>query len=163
LKPPPYAPVVLRQFSVWMLVYICLWLLLTGANGWAFGLICALAATVLTLWLNLPLPRWRLLHLPAFLGFFLFEMLMGAWDVARRALHPAMPINPVWVTHGFGCADPRVRLALSAMVGLMPGTLCSHIDDDTLHLHVLDQNQAWQLPVQQMETHLARLFGTIPS
>jgi len=142
-----------------MLVYTGLWLLLSGGQGWAFGLALALAASVLSLWLGLPFPRWRLLHLPPFLAFFLYEMLLGAWDVARRALHPAMPLEPAWVTHRFESADPRVRLVLCGMVGLMPGTLCSHIDGDTLHLHVLDQAQAWQLPVEKMETHLSRLYG----
>jgi multicomponent Na+:H+ antiporter subunit E len=142
-----------------MLVYVSVWLLLSGADGWAFGLIFALAATVLSLWLRMPFPRLRLLYLPVFLGFFLMEVLLGAWDVARRALHPGMPLDPAWVTHVLKCTDPGVRLALSAMVGLMPGTLASHMDDDTLHLHVLDQSQAWRLPVQKMEMHLARLFG----
>jgi multicomponent Na+:H+ antiporter subunit E len=142
-----------------MLGYFCLWLLLTGASGWAFGLVLALAASVLSLWLQLPFPRLKVFHLPAFLGFFLLEVLVGAWDVARRALHPRMPLDPAWVTHRFQCADPRVRLGLSALVGLMPGTLASHIADDTLHLHVLDHAQAWRLPVQKMEMHLARLVG----
>lgn len=148
----------LRQGSYWLLVYAALWLLLSGASGWAFGLICALAATGLSLWLKLPPVGLRLVYLPRLLLFFLHETLMGAWDVARRALHPKLPLDPAWVTHSLDCANPRVRLLLSAMVGLMPGTLSTHIEEDTLHLHILDQRQAWRLPVEKMETHLARLL-----
>lgn len=163
MRPPLSALFILRQGSCWLLVYVSVWLFLSGADGWVFGMIFALAATVLSLWLGVSLPRLRPLHLPGFLGFFLLEMLLGAWDVARRALHPRVPLEPAWVTYAFKCADPGVRLVLSAMVGLMPGTLASHIDADTLHLHVLDQSQAWRLPVQKMEMHLARLFGAAHS
>jgi multicomponent Na+:H+ antiporter subunit E len=159
LKSPRSAYTFLRQGGHWLMVYVGLWLLLGGASGWAVGLLFALAATGLSLWLRLPVPGLQLRRLPAFLGFFALEVLWGAWDVARRALHPRMPLDPAWVAHTLTCADPRVRLVLSGMVGLMPGTLSSHIENDALHLHVLDQTQAWRLPVERMETHLARLFG----
>lgn len=159
MKPPLSAPFILRQGSCWFLVYASVWLILSEAQAWGFGLVVAAAASALSLWLRLPFPPVRLLYLPVFLGFFFVEMLMGAWDVARRALHPGMPLHPAWVSYSFKCADPGVRLALSALVGLMPGTLASHIDGDMLQLHVLDQTQAWRLPVQKMEMHLAHLFG----
>lgn len=157
--PPRSNQALLRHGTHWLLVYAAVWLLLSGASGWAFGLVCVLAATGLSLWLRLPPLGLRLFHLPPLVGFFLHAVFVGAWDVARRALHPRMPLDPAWVTHACACANPRVRLLLSALVGLMPGTLASHIDEDMLHLHVLDQGQAWRLPVETMETHLARLFG----
>lgn len=159
MKSPRSPQALLRHGSYWLLVYAALWLLLSGASGWAFGLVCALAAAGLSLWLRLPPLGLRLSYLPRFLHFFLLETLMGAWDVARRALHPKLPLDPAWVTHSLDCADPRVRLLLPAMVGLMPGSLSTHMDEDTLHMHILDQRQAWRLTVEKMETHLARLLG----
>lgn len=150
---------VLLHGGYWLLLYATLWVLLSNAGGWGFGLICALAAAALSVWLRLPPLGLRLLYLPHFLLFFLYETVIGAWDVARRALHPHLPLNPAWVTYELTCANPRVRLLLSAMVGLMPGTLSTHFDDEKLHLHILDQQQNWRAPVAQMEAHLARLLG----
>lgn len=154
---------VLTHGCYWLLLYSALWLLLSGATGWVFGLVCAVAATGLSLWLKLPPPGLRLLYLPHFLLFFLTEILLGAWDVARRALHPKLPLNPAWVIYPLTCTDPRACLLLSAMVGLMPGTLSTHFDEKNLYLHVLDQEQNWHLPIAQMEAHLARLLGATPA
>jgi len=152
-------PTLLRHGSYWLLVYAALWVLLSGAAGWLFGLICALAATGLSLWLQLPPLGLRLPYLPRFLLFFFYETLLGAWDVAKRAFHPGLPLDPAWVAYSFNSASPRVRLLLSAMVGLMPGTLSTHFDENALYLHVLDQSQDWRTPVARMEAHLARLLG----
>lgn len=149
----------LRHGSYWLLVYTLLWVLLSGATGLWFGLAYALAAAGLSLWLKLPPLGLRLLYLPRFLVFFLYETLLGAWDVAKRAFDPQLPIDPAWVTYSFHSADPRVRLLLSAMVGLMPGTLATHGDEAMLYLHILDKGQDWLTPVAQMEAQLARLLG----
>lgn len=159
MKSPRSRQALVRQGSYWLLMYAALWLLLSGASGWVFGLVCALAAAGLSLWLKLPSLGLRLSYLPRFLLFFFLETWLGAWDVARRALHRRLPLDPAWVTHSLDCSDPRVRLLLSAMVGLMPGTLSTHIAEDSLHLHILDQRQEWRLQVEKMETHLARLLG----
>lgn len=156
-------PTLLRHGSYWLLVYAALWVLLSGATGWVFGLMSALAATGLSLWLQLPPLGLRLLYLPQFLLFFSYETLLGAWDVAKRAFHPQLPLDPAWVTYPFNSANPRVRLVLSAMVGLMPGTLSTHFDENVLHLHILDQRQDWRTPVARMEAHLARLLGGTPA
>lgn len=155
-------PILLRHGCYWLLVYAALWVLLSGATGLLFGLTCALAATGLSLWLQLPPLGLRLRYLPRFLFFFFYETLLGAWDVAKRAFHPQLPLDPAWVTYQFDSANPRVRLVLSAMVGLMPGTLATHGDDSTLYLHILDQRQDWRTPVARMEAHLARLLGGSP-
>lgn len=156
-------PILLRHGGYWLLVYAALWVLLSGATGLLFGLICALAATGLSLWLKLPPLGLRLLYFPRFLLFYFYETLLGAWDVAKRAFHPQLPLDAAWVTYPFTCANPRVRLVLSAMVGLMPGTLATHGDDSTLYLHILDQRQDWRTPVARMEAHLARLLGGAPA
>ncbi|MGM8225177.1 Na+/H+ antiporter subunit E [Cellvibrio sp. ARAG 10.3] len=152
----------LQQLSVhagyWLAVYLTLWALLSDASGWGFGLAFALAATLLSLWLTLPTCGLRFFYLPRFLVFFVFETALGAWDVARRALHPQLPLSPAWVIYPLRSPSPRVHLLLSAMVGLMPGTLASHVDNDNLYLHVLDKEQDWRAAVTRMEAHLAQLL-----
>lgn len=159
VKSPSSPHRLLRDGTCWLLVYGALWLLLSGASGWVYGLVCALAAAGLSLWLKLPFAGLKLRYLPPFLFFFFHEVVLGAWDVARRALHPGLPLDPAWVTHSFACSNPRVHLLLSAMVGLMPGTFSTHFDEQTLYLHVLDQRHGWRAPVERMEAHLARLLG----
>lgn len=149
----------LDQTVYWLVVYAALWVILSGGAGWGFGTVCVLLATWLSLALRLQPLYLNLLYLPHFLCFFFYEVAIGAWDVARRALHPGVPVNPALVTYPLRCAHPQVRLLLSAMVGLLPGTWASHFDDQLLYLHVLDERQAWQDSVAQMERHLARLVG----
>lgn len=151
------------QGCYWFVVYVALWLLLSAGSDWGFGLAFASAATLLSLWLKLPPLGLRLVYLPRFLLFFVYETVLGAWDVARRALHPNLPLDPGWVTYPLRCPNHRVRLLLSAMVGLMPGTLSSHFDGENLYLHVLDQGQDWRTTVTRMETHLAHLLGGVPT
>lgn len=143
----------------WWALFAGVWLIVSGADGWAFGLVCSLLATWVALGLRLQPLYLRFHYLPNFIGFFAYEVAVGAWDVARRALHPRVPLNSALLLYPLRCGDTRVRLMLSAMVGLLPGTWASHFDDQYLHLHVLDQQQSWFESVANMERHLARLLG----
>jgi multicomponent Na+:H+ antiporter subunit E len=102
----------------------------------------------------------RLGALPAFLGFFLKHMLLGGWDVARRALQPRCPLQPAWHPYSLSSQSPRVRLLLSALVGLLPGTLASRIEGDEMRVHVLDERLPWQATVVDLEQRLERLLGS---
>ncbi len=139
--------------------WLALWALLTQAQGWAFGVPIAAMATFVGYRLGLRCGNLRLRVLPAFVGFFLCKLFSGGWDVARRALHPRLPIAPDWQTFALSSRDPRVCLLLSAMVGLLPGTLSSHHTGQTLHIHALDQHQDWQGTVARLEELLSRLLG----
>lgn len=150
-----------RDGLYWLLASVLLWWLLAGNAGWYLGLPLALLASALAIRLQLPWPRldWR--QAPELLLFFAWQLLRGGWDVARRAVHPRMPLDPAWVELSLDCRNPQVQLLLSALVGLLPGTLASHVHKDCLHLHVLDQQQPWQPVVRQLEHHLAALFGVL--
>ncbi len=139
-------------------LWLALWALLSSNQGWAFGLPLALLATLASLRLRLHTGPIHLRYLPGFLGFFILELFIGGWDVARRAWHPRLPIKPQWVRYEVSSADPRVQLLLSAMVGLLPGTLASHVDGQTLHLHALDHRQNWSDTVAHLEQHLDQLL-----
>lgn len=155
---PTRSPLVVNGIY-WLLVYACLWWLLAGNAGWGFGALCISAAGGLSLWLGVQPLYLKLLHLPQFLWFFFRELLIGAWDVAHRALHPRLPIDPAWVKFRFNCSNQRVRLLLPAMVGLLPGTVATRSDTTYMYLHVLDQRQDWHTTIAKMETHLTQLFG----
>lgn len=145
----------LLSFCAWL----GLWALLGRGEGWAFGIPVAAAATFATIRLQLNWRPLRLSALAAVFGIFLRELFSGGWDVARRALHPRMPIAPGWQTFNMKSRNPRVRLLLSAMIGLLPGTLSSDYDGFTLHIHALDQQQNWEDTVVHLESLLSRLLG----
>ncbi|WP_111642308.1 Na+/H+ antiporter subunit E [Marinimicrobium alkaliphilum] len=143
----------------WLLFYTLLWVLLTGARGWGFALVLVPAASAVSVALGSSLPPLRWHRLPVFIGWYLRALWAGGWDVARRALHPRLPLAPDWVSYTCTCANPRVRLWLSALVGLLPGTFATHYDGEHLYIHVLDHTQPWAALVRQLEAQLAQLLG----
>lgn len=147
------------DFVRWLLLYGLLWVLLSGAQGWLFGAVCAAAASLLSLALSVPVPRCRLRALPRLLGFFVWEMALGGWDVARRVLDPKLPVAPIWVAYPLVHTHPRRQMLLGTLVGIMPGTLASRIVDNRLRLHILDQGLPWQRTLAQLEQHLNAFLG----
>lgn len=143
----------------WALLYAALWALFAEGGGWSLGVPSVLLAVALSLWLGLRPLRLRLLALPGFVGFFLHHMLVGAWDVASRALRPRCPLQPAWHDYPLTSPSPRVRLLLSALVGLLPGTLASGIEGERMRVHVLDERQPWQRVIAELELRLQRLLG----
>ena len=143
----------------WALLYAALWALFAEGGGWSLGVPSVLLAVALSLWLGLRPLRLRMLALPGFVGFFLRHMLVGAWDVASRALRPRRPLQPAWHDYPLTSTSPRVRLLLSALVGLLPGTLASGIEGARMRVHVLDERQPWQRVVAELEQRLQRLLG----
>ncbi|MFO7705720.1 MAG: Na+/H+ antiporter subunit E [Halopseudomonas sp.] len=139
-------------------IWLALWALLSNNGGWAFGVPLALLAVWASQQVRLQVGPVHLHYLPAFLGFFLTELALGGWDVARRAWHPQLPIAPRWLRYAMTSEEPRVQLLLSAMVGLLPGTFASHFQGQTLFIHALDHRQDWGSTVQRLEHHLERLL-----
>lgn len=143
----------------WLVLFAALWLLLAGNTGWYLGLPSIIAAAALAVHLQLAPLAVRPLAVPQFVGSFLGAAIAGGWDVARRALHPRLPIAPGWVDYPVRSDHRQVRLLLSSLVGLLPGTLATGIQQDHLRLHVLDQHSDWQRSVNALERSLCRLFG----
>ncbi len=145
----------------WLAFHALLWWLLAG-GGWYIGLPAVAAATLLSYRLQLRYWFVRPTRLPAFIWLFGAQLLAGGWDVARRTFTPRLPIEPAWVRYDLTSSDKRVRLLLSGLVGLLPGTLSTGFDDDHLMLHVLDVDLPWQKAVASLETSLHSLMGEQP-
>lgn len=143
----------------WTALYAALWALFAEGRGWSLGLPVVALAVALSLWLGLRPPWLRLAALPGFVGFFCKHMLAGGWDVARRALQPRCPLQPAWHDYRLACGSPRVRLLLSALVGLLPGTLASGVEGDRMRVHVLDERLPWRATIAELERRLERLLG----
>lgn len=143
----------------WVLPLGLLWVLLSDASGWLAGSLLVLGGAWFAARLAVPLQaiRWRVL--PAFCVFFLHELFSGATDVALRALLPRRSVSPGWVAYSLKEAAPTLHLWLSLIVGLCPGTLASHVENDVLYLHVLDVDRPWRPALEQLEAYLHRLGG----
>lgn len=148
------------RILAWLLITAGLWALLSDNQGWYIGVPVIVMATGTAALLNTRPWTLRPRHLPVFALFFLYSSLLGGIDVARRTLQPRITLQPGWEVHPLSARDPGVRLALSAIVGLLPGTLASHIEDDALHVHLLDKGIEWQPTLRRLETLLVRLSGT---
>jgi len=143
----------------WVALYALIWALFTEGDGWTLGVPSILLAAGLSLWLGLRPWHPSLSALPGFLGFFLGRMGAGAWDVALRALHPKRPLQPAWLDYTLTSPSAQVRLVLSALVGLLPGTLASRVEGNRMRVHVLDQRQPWEATVETLERRLERLLA----
>lgn len=141
----------LRRF----LLLAALWLVLTAndAAAWLPGLLAAGAGAALSLRLLPPGARHvRLGRLPGLLWHFGRGSLAGGIDVARRSLHPGMPVRPGWIRCSSGLPPGPARLLLADILTLMPGSMAAGQVGDELLVHCIDT----RLPVQEDVATLGR-------
>jgi len=73
---------------------------------------------------------------------FLWQSALAGADVARRALAPALPLRPGFLTCPLHLAPGPARSAFCAFSSLLPGTLVAGSErDGTLSIHCLDVGQ----------------------
>jgi multicomponent Na+:H+ antiporter subunit E len=152
----------LQAFGLRWLMLVCVWwVLVTDLQGLGFGLAVAAAAAGVSLWLSPPARHCpRPLRLPAFAGFFLYQSLLAGWDVARRTLHPALPLQPeiLHLRLALPVGAPTWWLMLTTT--LLPGTLSVRLHrHQVLEVHCLDARQDVRGSVRETERRIARLFG----
>jgi multicomponent Na+:H+ antiporter subunit E len=135
------------------------WLVLTEGDpsAWVFGALAVPGALALSLWLLPPEHplQWR--RVIAVLPKFLWESVKGGVDVAWRAFMPRMPIAPGWVLLPVALPD-TARVALSAELSLMPGTLVAGTQEQQLLVHVLDRD-ADHSGMAAIEREVADMLG----
>lgn len=138
-----------------------LWLVLTGGELqklW-FGLpAAAISAGISTRLMK----EWRLRSLKGlvfFVPFFIRQSLEGGFDVAMRALHPRMPLEPALINYPVRLPEGAASVFLAGVISLLPGTLTTQLSDGHLRIHVLDIG----LPVVQklriLEEKVGGIFG----
>lgn len=140
------------------LIYAGLWALLSQNQGWGFGLLFILLATWCAHKTRLRLPAFAWRHLPAFLVFFLQRLVVGGIDVALRTVAFKPAVTPAWADYKLNNRSEDVRLSLSAIVGLLPGTLAAKIENNTMRVHLLDAGRDWQADVAELESRITLLL-----
>jgi multicomponent Na+:H+ antiporter subunit E len=150
---------------------LAFWLLLArpwggsaGDAGWT-DLVVAVLATVAATWASLrllaPTPgRIRFGALVKLAARFLWQSLVGGVDVARRAFHPRLPLDPGYLAYPVRLPGGPRRDAFGALTSLMPGTLPVGTDaDDALVYHCLDLRQPVSAGLARDEALMADVRG----
>jgi multicomponent Na+:H+ antiporter subunit E len=142
-------------------VFAALWWALTGgaADSWLVGVPSVLAATVASqlLWRR-HTGWWSPLALLRFVVFFLRESMRGGVDVARRALHPDLPLRPALVRLESRLPPGPPEVFLMNALSLMPGTLGVELRGTALTLHVLDEQSPVVEETRRLEALIAAMF-----
>ncbi|MBK1735298.1 hypothetical protein CKO15_08355 [Halorhodospira abdelmalekii] len=151
----------MRRYFKALLVVVPLWLILTGgALGGLFGLVTVLAAAfAAVLYVGPWTHRWRWLRMPRFILFFLQRSLIGAIDVGYRALHPRLPLHPGWMSYRLRLPSGEPRVAMVALVSLLPGTLAADLYGDELVVHVIVPDA--EPEIRRLESHIGVLYGCL--
>lgn len=154
-------PITARALLLRAAMFALLWLVLAEAEpaSWWIGLPAVVIAAVLSLRLLPPetlSPRGIALLPP----FFLWHSLRGGIDVAWRALHPRLPIEPALIEHRLRLQSVLQRACMIDIVSLLPGTLSATLEGNTLTVHVLNRHVGIEHELQALETVIAGIFGT---
>ena len=135
------------------------WILTDGAtDSWPVGLPVVLLATLLSVML-MPALSWSLRGILRFIPYFLWYSMRGGVDVARRAMHPRLPISPGLFDYRFRLPPGLSRVFMANTVSLLPGTLSVELDEEILRVHVLDETGAIDEELHMLENRLADIFG----
>ena len=106
------------------------------------GALTALASARLSLHLLPPsLGQVRIGALLLLLPRFLWHSLRAGIDVALRAFHPRLPLEPGFVSYPVGLPRGAARNAFELIASLMPGSLPSAEGKHTIEFHCLDVQQ----------------------
>jgi multicomponent Na+:H+ antiporter subunit E len=148
------------RFCFRTLLFALLWWILTqGAiNSWLVGAPVVVLAVLASGWL-LPAIPWSLSGIVGFVAFFLWRSLYGGVDVARRALHPKLPISPILFDYRWRLPPGLPRVFMANTVSLLPGTLSAELGEEHLCVHVLDQSGDFISELSVVEERVASLFG----
>jgi multicomponent Na+:H+ antiporter subunit E len=144
------------------LCFLTLWLILMPSLKPA-DLICGLIATIVATHMSLRLlppamGRVRLVALAVFVPHFLAQSLLAGIDVARRALHPKLPLQPGFVVYRVGFPPGMARNQFAIITSLLPGSVPVDETEDGLVYHCLDVTR----PItEQLADEERRLAGVL--
>ncbi len=135
------------------------WVLADGAvDSWPVAVPVVGLATLASLRL-LPPVACSLWGIARFVPFFLWRSLAGGADVARRALHPRLPLSPRMYLYPWRLPPGLPRVFMANLISLLPGTLSTKVGTDGLLVHMLDGRKDFQGELEAVEQKVAALFG----
>lgn len=162
---PKNAPTFLcyvRVLTIRLVFFSLLWWVLTeGGLPWSLLSLAGVGIAVIVSLRLLPpgVWSWKVGPLLGFLPFFLWQSLLGGLDVAYRALHPRITVQPEVIRHHFQLRQEHSRVFFLWVVSLLPGTAGVDLHGDVASVHVLDMNLTGPGKLDELEQRIAKLFG----
>jgi multicomponent Na+:H+ antiporter subunit E len=149
-----------RAAALWRgIAFFLLWMLLMQSlkpADLAVGLLTCVGATWTSLHLMPPASGCvRFGQLLALLPHFLWESVLAGVDVARRSLHPRLPLSPGFVTCSLSFPRGFARNTFATITSLLPGSVPAAEDEEALVYHCLDDRS----PVVEQLLNEERLFA----
>jgi len=138
------------------------WWVVAEGRGTGGVLLPVGVAAALTLSLRLAPPGSLALSPPRlllFIPWFLLESLRGGIDVAWRALHPRLPLDPGVVTHRVRLEGNAARVFFTNATSLLPGTLSLRLEGERLVVQALDVGADPEIKLEALERRVGRVFG----
>jgi multicomponent Na+:H+ antiporter subunit E len=86
------------------------------------------------------------------------EIVLANIDVARRILHPRMPISPSLVKVKCSQRLELARVIYANSITLTPGTVSVDMEGDTITVHALSRNAAEGVLSGEMDRKVTRLI-----
>lgn len=151
-----FAAVFLKRLAALSVV----WLFIVNgtASSWWIGVPVVVLAAAATLPIRTYVPIvWR--ELLRFIPFLLARALRGGMDVAWRALHPRLPLNPGLIEYPLRLPQGLPRVVMANTVNLVPGTLTAEVKAGALQVHVIDRQAPFLEELEAVENAVARMFG----
>lgn len=151
-----------RPGLLWPVLLAAFWwsLAAPGAGALVAGGLAVLAGVVLYVGLGGRGPHPVRPHgLAVFLPFFLSRMVRGGLDVSRRALHPALPLDPDLVRYRTSLPAGLPRTFFLNTISLLPGTFSARQDGNDITVHRLDPDIAPEAMLRDLEARVGRLFA----
>lgn len=144
-----------------LLAGLALWLLLN--EGELPSLVVGAPAAIIGVALSQHLPaparnRISIKGLFEFISYFLWQALVGGWDVARRALGPRVRVAPGFLGYHLSLPAGLPRAVFLDTLTLLPGTLSADVEGAELRMHVVDVGACSPAQIQELEQRVARLF-----
>lgn len=102
------------------------------------GILSLMAIRIFTCCTLALLAPKKLFYLGKFIVVFLIALIKSNFDMARRVLSPALPINPGVVQFKSQLKSNFAKMVLANAITLTPGTLSIDIIDDTFYIHWID-------------------------
>ena len=131
-----------------------LWAILCEGEGWIVGAPVILIATAVTS-LGTSADQWSLAGIARFIPYFLWNSGRGAVDVAARALHPQLPVDPAILRYEMQLDSTAARVLMANSVTLLPGTLSADMEGNVLSVHVLNASGPAMDSLSALERHIS--------
>jgi multicomponent Na+:H+ antiporter subunit E len=141
------------------LIFFVIWWAITDGDpaSWWIGLPAVLLAVIISISL-IPVTAINWYELTKFMPYFIVRSFVGGIDVARRALHPKLPIAPALIEYPVRLPSGMPQVLFINTISLLPGTLIANAHGDTLEVHVLDETSGFIEEIRSVEQIVANIF-----